>query len=298
MITNQIYLGDNLEILKSIPNESIDVVFADPPFNLNKKYTSYNDKLHDDEYLELSEKWIIECCRILKPTGSIFIHNIPKWGIKYAHILDKYVYFKHWITWDASTAAAGNTLQPNNYPILFYTKSEKNFKFYKIRSPHKRDKNGNMLKDYGGKPHLIHPYGAMLSDIWNDIHRIRHNKNRDNHPCQLPIHLLERIILMSSDENDIILDPFMGSGTTAIASKKLNRKWIGIEIDENYVKIINSKLENEKFISKINDIYVSLFNKEIITLRDKDWDKIKEYFTIPNNLKIQKSKLNYVWQEN
>lgn len=290
-MNSKILLGNNLDILKSISNESIDVVFADPPFNLNKNYSTYKDNLLEDDYLKWSEEWIKECCRILKPSGSIFIHNIPKWSVYYANILNKYTYFKHWITWDASTGQITKTLQTNHYTILFYTKSEKDYKFYKIRAPHKRDKQGNMLKDYGGKPHLIHPFGAMVSDIWNDIHRIRHSKRRDEHPCQLPIHLLERIILMSSDENDIIFDPFLGSGTTAIAAKNLNRKYIGIDIDQNYINIANNKLNQINQISNIGNIPISIFNNNIITIRDIDWIKLKDYFYIPQNLKKESSKL-------
>ena len=77
-----------------------------------------------------------------------------------------------------------------------------------------------MIKDYGGKKSQINPHGTLLSDVWADIHRIRHNTRRDAHPCQLPEPLLERLILMTTDEGDVILDPFMGAGTTALTSKK------------------------------------------------------------------------------
>jgi len=97
----------------------------------------------------------------------------------------------------------------------------------------------------------LHPFGPLVSDVWTDIHRIKHNKYRDEHPCQLPIHLLERIILMSTDEGDIALDPFVGTGTTVIAAKRLGRKFIGIDIDENYVNITKDKLSKESSNSKI-----------------------------------------------
>jgi site-specific DNA-methyltransferase (adenine-specific) len=87
----------------------------------------------------------------------------------------------------------------------------------------------------------MHQFGPLVSDVWTDIHRIRHKKRRDEHPCQLPIHLLERLLLMSTDEEDIVLDPFVGTGTTAIAAKKLGRKFIGIDIDTNMLK---SRIKN------------------------------------------------------
>ena len=163
--------------------------------------------------------------RVTKATGSIFVHNIPKWLTYYASFLNKLADFKHWISWDAPTAPMGKTLQPAHYGILFYAKDAKQNKFREIRYPHKRCRKCHYLhKDYGGKKASLHPFGPLVSDSWTDIHRIKHNKYRDKHPCQLPIHLLERIILMSTDEDDIVLDPFLGTGTTAIAAKRLGRQ--------------------------------------------------------------------------
>jgi len=146
-----------------------------------------------------------------------------------------------------------------------------------------QEKRSCLQKNYGGKKSMLHPFGPLVSDVWTDIHRIKHNKFRDEHPCQLPIHLLERIILMSSDEGDIILDPFSGTGTTALAAKRLGRQYIGFELDENYVKITRQKLDQEKSISKIGDRWVSFYLDEVVTLRDKDWDYLKDFYYIPIN---------------
>ena len=275
-----------LRIVKDIPDNSIDMTFADPPFILGKKYNSYKDKLAFEEYLTWCEKWINEMVRVTKPTGTIFIHNIPMWLTYFSNILNKYALFKHWIAWEAPTAPMGKTLQPAHYGILFYVKS-KNFKFYEIRHPHKRDRKGMLLKDYGGKKHKIHPFGPLVSDVWSDIHRIRHSKKRDPHPCQLPIHLLERLILMTTDENDIVLDPFMGTGTTAIAAKRLGRNYIGFELDKLYIDIANEKLNQTDSNSKIGDFWVSFYLNKIITIRDIDWKNgLKHYFKIPEPIKL------------
>jgi len=293
---NQIIQGDCLEIMKNIPKNSVDITFADPPFNLKKRYNGYKDSKEFHEYLEWSKHWIYEMVRITKPTGSIFVHNIPKWLTYYASFLNEIAYFKHWIAWDAPTAPMGKSLQPSHYGILYYVKDLKKAKFYEIRYPHKRCRKCNyLLKDYGGKKASLHPFGPLVSDVWTDIHRIRHNKYRDKHPCQLPIHLLERIILMSTDEGDIILDPFVGTGTTAIAAKRLGRKFIGIDIDEKYVNIAQDKLSRELSNSKLGDVWVSFYLDEIVTIRDKDWGKLASYFSIPENIKdidFKKIKLN------
>ncbi len=283
---NQIIQGDCLELFKDIPDNSVDMTFADPPFNLKKKYTSYNDSLEFQEYLKWSEQWISEMVRITKPTGSIFVHNIPKWLTYYATFLNKYAYFKHWIAWDAPTAPMGKSLQPAHYGILFYGKKPKGTKIYELRYPHKRDrKQGYLLKDYGGKKDKLHPFGPLVSDVWTDIHRIKHNKKRDPHPCQLPVHLLDRLILLTTDEGDIVLDPFSGTGTTAISAKRLGRKFIGFELDKEYVEISKKKLEAVEPNYKLGESWVSFYLKNVVTIINDDWDKLKKYFIIPEPMR-------------
>ncbi len=279
---NEIIQGDCLELLKQIPDNSIDMTFADPPFNLKKGYKSYRDSLALPEYLDWCEQWISEMVRVTKPTGSIFLHNIPKWLTYYATVLNQMAVFKHWISWDAPTSPMGKTLQPNHYGILFYAKQAKELKFYEVRYPHKRDrKSSYLLKDYGGKKGGLHPFGSLVSDVWTDIHRVKHNKYRDAHPCQLPIHLLERLLLMTTDENDTVLDPFSGTGTTAIAAKRLGRNYIGLELDSDYVQIAENKLAQESSNSKLGNCWVSFYLDKVITLRDEDWQYLQEFFQLP-----------------
>ena len=288
---NRVLIDDSLKAMSQIESNSIDVTFADPPFNLKKKYNGYKDNKDFADYLEWCGSWLNEMVRITKPSGSIFVHNIPKWLTFYATILNQEAYFKHWISWDAPTAPMGASLQPSHYGILYYEKKPKQSKFYEIRHPHKRcRKCGYLLKDYGGKKSQLHPFGPLISDVWTDIHRIRHNKYRDEHPCQLPIHLLERIILMSSDEGDTILDPFVGTGTTVLAAKRLGRNYIGIDIDDQYASITSKKLENETSNSKLGNAWVSCFGKNIVTIRDKDWAEISKHYDIPDDVRQIDSK--------
>ena len=293
---NKILLGDCLELFRNIPDNSVDMTFADPPFNLKKQYTSYKDNLEFQAYLDWCEKWISEMVRVTKPTGSIFVHNIPKWLTFYANYLNKFAHFKHWISWDAPTSPMGKSLQPAHYGILFYTKEVKGTKIYELRHPHKRDrKQGFLWKDYGGKKHLLHPFGPLVSDVWTDIHRVKHNGKRDPHPCQLPVHLLDRLILMSTDENDVVLDPFSGTGTTAISAKRLGRQYIGFELDSKYKEISEKKLSLVKPNYEIGNCWVSFFRNEIITLRNDDWRTLSKFFSFPDSARAvdyQKAKLN------
>ena len=279
---NHIIHGDCIEVMQDIPSDNIDVTFADPPFNLKKKYGTYKDEKETDDYLNWCKQWILETVRITKPSGSIFVHNIPKWLTYYTGFLNEVADFRHRIAWDAPTAPMGKTLQPSHYRILFYAKNQKENKFYEIRYPHKRCRKCRyLLKDYGGKKKILHPFGPLVPDVWSDIHRIRHNKHRDPHPCQLPVHLLERLILMSTDEGDIILDPFMGTGTTAFAAARLGRNVIGIDLDPQYVEITQRKLEEESANSKIGDIWASVHRGDA----DKDWDMLKAHFVIPEDMR-------------
>jgi len=287
-LVNQIIEGDALQIMKGIPDNSIDMTFADPPFNLNKSYEYYEDDKEVNEYLAWCKEWLRQMVRITKPTGSIFVHNIPKWLTYFAFSLNEIAYFKHWIAWDAMGAPLGKTLLPNHYGILWYVKS-RDFKFYDIRAPHERCREcDSLLADYGGKKDLIHPFGTLASDVWTDIHRIRHNKRRDEHPCQLPVHLLERLVLMTTDENDLVLDPFVGTGTTAVAAKKLGRRYIGIDIDSKYVEISRANLEKAT-PTLLNGCYLSIFLGKIVTIRDKDYEKVENLLQA-KTLQINKEK--------
>lgn len=267
---DRIIVGDCLAVLNQIPDDSIDACFADPPFNLKKKYTSYNDRKALEDYLSWCEKWLSELVRVTKPDGSIFVHNIPKWLTYFSDYLNQIAFFRHWISWDSMSVPLGKTLLPAHYGILYYTKRSRGFKFYDVRIPHKKCRLcDGYLKDYGGKKAQMHPFGTLASDVWTDIHRIRHKKRRDEHPCQLPIHLLERIILMSSDPDDVILDPFIGTGTTAVAAKRLGRHYIGIDIDEEYAQIARENVTKED-PSVVDGKYVSIFLDRIMSIREVD----------------------------
>ena len=248
-------LGDCLEILRQIPNESIDLIFVDPPYNLGKNYNVYVDKKSEKEYLRWSYKWLNECIRLLKPSGSLFIVNLPKWALKYMLFLNKKLYLQHAIAWFGMSEPRGK-IMPAHYTILWYTKSKNEFKLNRselisirfhpryvcLRNECKlkleQILSGNSMKfnDELG-------YSNELTDVWYDIHRLKHRSKRvPYHPCQLPEKLLERIILLTTDPGDIILDPMCGTGTTLVVAKKLNRHFIGIDIDPIYVEISRKRL--------------------------------------------------------
>lgn len=270
-LVGKVHPMDCISVMQSMRAGSVQMIFADPPFNLNKKYKTYKDKIAFDDYMEWTASWIKECVRILKKDGSFFLYNIPRLLIHTTPILSGELDFRHWIAWNSNGKPLGKTLQPAHYGILFYTKNGRS-KFYDVRTPHARcRKCQEFLKDYGGKKHLRHEFGYQVSDVWNDIHRSRHKCNRiDGHPCQLPVHLIERMILMTTDENDIVFDPFAGGGSAAIASKQMGRRYIGCDIDREYAEAGTARYENAKDMKNLYDKYVSLHLGRIVSVRDID----------------------------
>ncbi len=272
---NEIIHGDLFEIMKKMPENCVDMVFIDPPYNLNKNYSKYKDNQRYGDYLRWCNRWLRECIRVLRPTGSLFLINIPKWLIYNSSFLNRIAVFRHWIAWDALGSPTNTKLLPAHYGIVWYTKTLKS-KTYPVRAPHARDRKGDLIADWGGKKYMLHPYGKIVSDIWTDIHRIRHKIRRDAHPCQLPPHLIERMILSTTDEGDIVFDPMIGTGTTAVSAKRLGRKYTGIDIDENYVKIAKENVEASEPI-KIADKYVSIYLNKVLSIRDIDYKTIEPY---------------------
>ena len=240
--TNIIHQGDILEVLKNYPDESVDLVFADPPYNLEKNYQSYDDALSEREYIEWCNAWLSEYARILKPSGSLYVLNLPKWAMHHAKFLNTKLYFQNWIVWDALSEPRGK-IMPAHYSLLFYTKSPQKFTFnldqvseiqsrqFCLRASCISNRKLNSIDDRD-----------KLVDIWSDVHRIKHKRDRDIHPCQLPVGLLERIIRLSTKEGDIVLDGFIGAGTTAVVAARLGRKFVGIELDPHYVDITRAKI--------------------------------------------------------
>ncbi|HHV54832.1 MAG TPA: hypothetical protein GXX55_05220 [Firmicutes bacterium] len=239
-----ILLGDILEVIRQLPAESVDLAFADPPYNLDKRYNQYEDDRHDEEYLAWCNQWLQEYVRLLKPGGSLFVLNLPKWAVHHAVFLDGLPEMRrlNWIAWDALSEPRGRVM-PAHYALLFYSKGPLPRHFHPGRAqvlPRGYCFRGKCVKERAGKVPA-----AELNDIWSDVHRIKHRRDRDEHPCQLPLRLMERIISIASDEGDLVFDGFMGTGSTALAARRLGRHYLGIEIDPAYIAIARAKLEQE-----------------------------------------------------
>lgn len=234
---NTVIHGDCLEEMKKIPDNSVDLIVTSPPYNKSfyetrKKnggkndvwkqrkiiYANFSDKMNPDEYASWQRKVITECLRILKPTGSLF-YNHKAFSHKHLLVYPKYVFdfpLKQIITWNR-----GSTPQIN--PVRFYPTTELVFWFSKTS-----------VQPYFSNKQIKHK-----TEVWNILPRIM-----KEHPAPFPEELAENIILSCSKEGDIVLDPFAGSGTTLKMAKKNNRNFVGIEISQEYIDIINKRLGN------------------------------------------------------
>lgn len=257
-----LYQGDCLKLLNALPDACIDIVFADPPFNLGKDYgKDVSDQMKNDEYLIWSKQWLNETIRVLKPGASLFVFNLPKWCIEYgAYLNQKGMLFRHWIACRMPKAfPRGKRMSPAHYGLLYYTKGEPAV-FNKVYAPIEVCRHcGGEIRDYGGHRKKLNPKGINLMDIWDapqevwedtctsdkneevwteieemwsDIPPVRHPQHKKRAANELAPIMLERIIAIASNPGQIILDPFGGSGTTFYAAEKLHRYWLGIEIGD------------------------------------------------------------------
>lgn len=235
--------GDALKVLPELEGESVNLIIADPPYNIGKDYGIYKDNLDLKIYFEWCEKWLIETLRLIKKRGSLFVMNYPE-NLAYLKVfLDKKMDFINWITWirnDNQLYNKQKKFKKNHQDILFYAKNKEEYYFdwksvARIPIWH-RDKR---VKDLAGQ-----------SDTWNITYVKGNSKEKTKVNNQLPLKLINRIIQSTSAKNDIVLDPFLGSGTTMKACLELNRDCIGIEINKKYIDIIKKRLN---WNSSLND---------------------------------------------
>jgi len=259
MEINKIYQGDCIEVLeKKIDPESIDLIFADPPYNLSGSNLKWEgnktggdwymvneewDKMSYKDYFKFTNEWIKGCFRVLKKSGSIYIsctyHNIAEVMINLKELGFK---VNNVITWYKINAMPNMTKRVYTHSSEFVVWGVKgknwifNYEELKKINPEKQ-KDGSQ---------------KQMRDVWplplvQGKERIRGENGKALHPTQKPENMLNRIIIASSNEDDLILDPFLGSGTTALVSKRLKRNWIGIEKEKKYIEAAMKRIDLEKF---------------------------------------------------
>jgi site-specific DNA-methyltransferase (adenine-specific) len=249
----RLYEADCMAILPSLKAETVDTIFADPPFNLKKHYgRRASDNRSDQKYLEWCQSWLSECERVLKPGGSLFLYNLPKWNMLLgAYLSGLGLDFRHWIAIEhKSSLPIAGRLYPAHYSLLYFSKG-KPARFTRIRTPIETCRHcGGEIRDYGGHRHAMNPNGVNLKDVWTDIPPVRHRKFKPEkrQANVLSTKLLERVIEISTRPGDLVLDPFGGSGTTFAVCEQRHRHWIGIELEDtrSIIDRLNGHVGNHK----------------------------------------------------
>lgn len=240
-LTDKIICGDCLKVLPLIQDGSVDLIFADPPFNIGSKYDSYKDKQENDNYVSWTKQWMQACYRVLKPHGSFYIAIGDEYAADIKLISDNLkLEMRNWIIWHYTFGQQmKNKFARSHTHILYFVKDKNNFTFNSdavriISDRQSRYRDKRAYRD-----------GKMPDDVWDEYPRVcgTFEERTGWHPCQMPESLLARIIRVSSNKDDWVLDPFSGSGTTSVVAHKLNRVYTGIEISEKYVR------ESEKRLS-------------------------------------------------
>src|SRR5207302_6205924 len=175
----RLYEGDCLTIMPSLKAESVDLLFADPPFNLGKSYSSkINDALQEQEYIDWSKRWITEAIKLIKPGGAFFLYNLPKWNLRLGDFLANRLTFRHWVAINMTyRLPIQGRLYPSHYSLLYFVKGPKPAIFHPDRLPIETCRHcGGEKHDYGGYKNKMNPRGVNLADVWDDIPPVRHLK--------------------------------------------------------------------------------------------------------------------------
>jgi site-specific DNA-methyltransferase (adenine-specific) len=243
---DKIICGDCIKVLPHIKPSSLDLIFADPPFNIGYKYDKYHDKVKN--YTDWTKDWMDACKKVLKPDGSFYIAIGDEHAADVKTKADELdLIMRNWIIWHYTFGQQMKNKFARSHTHIFYFVNDKNkftFNDHVVRFPSDRQL---IYKD-----RRANPTGKMLDDVWTHFPRVcgTFKQRKGWHPCQMPESLLARIIRVSSNENDWILDPFSGSGTTAVVAAKLKRKYTGIELSSDYAR------ESRKRIKKCKNLPV------------------------------------------
>lgn len=226
--------GDVQHELAKLPTASVDLLVADPPYNLGKDYGNNHDLKAWQDYADFTRGWLHEAVRVLKPSGSLYVFMGVRFIARLFVMLEEefQLCFNSWNTWHYTQGMGRKTgFSPRHEDVLFFNKSKEfTFNLDAVRIPQKYYRERNNMQ------------GANPGDVWQFSHVHYCSAERQDHPTQKPEALLELIIKASSNPGDLVVDPFVGSGTTCRVADVLQRHWIGIDINPDYVAMSRARL--------------------------------------------------------
>jgi site-specific DNA-methyltransferase (adenine-specific) len=292
-ILDKTVLGDSLEVLKYLPKESVDLIVVDPPYNLTKKFNKNTfSKKSKSDYESYSRKWLAMVAPILKSNGSIYICCDWETSIIIGNVLGDYFKIQNRITWQREKGRGAKANWKNGMEDIWFATKGDQYTFNldavktrkKVIAPYRvNGKPKDWQETESGNYRETHP-----SNFWDDI-TIPFWSMPENtaHPTQKSEKLIAKIILASSNENDIVLDPFLGSGTTSVVAKKLKRRYLGIEIDKQYCLWAEQRLEMADINAEIQGYVDGVFWErnslaEQIAAKNKTEQKVENKAGLPS----------------
>lgn len=245
-ILNKIFNEDMIGGIKRVPDSSVDLILTDPPYGLGKDYGNGSDKKKADDYLQWSYQWIEAVIPKLKDSGSFYLFLSWRYSPEIFSFIKQKMLMINEIIWDRRVPSMGGSTRKFSSVhdnIGFFAKS-KNYYFNldAIRIPYDAEtKKARTRSIFVGKKWL--EVGYNPKDVWVNSRIHKQDPERENHPTQKPLKVIERIVLASSPENSIVLDPFMGSGTTAVACLQNRRNYIGFELNSQYCDMAEKRIK-------------------------------------------------------
>jgi modification methylase mboII len=253
---NEIYHMDCLVFLSKLSEKSIPLAVLDPPYNMQKG--DWDTFSSQQDFLGFTYAWLDQVIDKLTDNGSLYVFNTPLNSVFICqHLLNKNMIFQNWITWDKrdGMGSAKRRYSTGQETILFFTKSNKHiFNADDIRTPYESTERIKHAAEKGiiknGKRWFPNPNGRLCGEVWHfssqrHKQKINGRTTKLAHATPKPHDLIARIILASSQPNDVVLDCFMGSGTTALVAQKLGRNFIGCDSNAEYVAFAKQQLENQ-----------------------------------------------------
>ena len=257
-----LYQGDSIQWLASFDSSSVDLIFADPPYNIKK--ADWDTFESQEEYIKWSIQWIAQASRILKPTGSLYVCGFSEILADLKHPASRYFKSCRWLIWHYKNKAnLGNDWGRSHESIIHFRKSEyAQINIDDIRTPygahtlkypsHPQAKtsaygNGMSKQRENWTPH---PKGAKPKDVIDIPTTCNGMGEKTPHPTQKPEELLRKFILASSNEGDLVIDPFSGSGTTIVVAEQLNRRWLGCDLSAQYNQWAIERIKNVRRMKK------------------------------------------------
>lgn len=242
---------DALRLLRALRDGVADVVFLDPPFNLGKDYgvASRFESTSDEAYAHALGQVLLELPRVLSPGGSAYLYHIPRWAVEFVSVLGEQLDFRHWIAVSMKNGfVRRESLYPAHYSLLHYSNGPlATFRRPKVQ-PSECRHCGRYTKDYGGYAQIIERQGLNLSDVWDDVSPVRHRGRKHRIANELPEILTDRVMHMSGRENGLLVDPFVGTGTSLISARRHGMRFVGGDISSEALTVARARLTGQRIV--------------------------------------------------